>query len=137
MDGRTSSTSAGACSPSCAPICATSVPMPAAMASTRGRTLSAAVPRLWVKLSSSPPRSASSRAMPVSRFCHAAFMELALPSMVLAASLAVVPVMPMLSCTAWMAWMIWSKLTPSRFSMVRLSTPLSLISRTISSCVPP
>ena len=75
--------------------------------------------------------------MPVSRFCHAAFMELALPSMVLAASLAVVPVMPMLSCTAWMAWMIWSKLTPSRFSMVRLSTPLSLISRTISSCVPP
>ena len=60
----------------------------------------ATLPTAVSRLSVSCPISASLRARPVSQLSHAALAVLMLPSMVVAASLAVVPVMPKLSCTA-------------------------------------
>ena len=47
--------------------------------------------------------SALPLAMPVRRFCHAAFMEEMEPEIVSDASFAVVPVIPILSWTTWIA----------------------------------
>ena len=70
---------------------------------TRGRMFSAAIMAESIKLFTSASKSAFSSAIPVSRFCQAAFVALTLPLIVVMASLAVVPVIPICVCTSWIA----------------------------------
>ena len=113
---------------------------PLAMAPIRGRMFFNAVPmdsaNCWLRA----PMSAFSLPSPASQFCHAAFIAPTEPSMVLAASSAVVPEMPISFWTRLMA-----STTSENESMLRslpsLSTPGSLFAsemrRSISLLVPP
>ena len=102
---------------------------------TTGPTFLATLSTDSMSWSVSAPMSASSRPSPVSQFDHAAFMVFTEPSMVVAASRAVVPVMPMFSCTAWMAVMTSENLLGSRACPV--SSDASLTRRSSSDFVPP
>ena len=105
-----------------------------------GRTFSMTVPAASISCCVMERRSASGLASAVSQFFQAAFIMFTLPSMVVAASFAVVPVMPIFSCMMWMA-----SVTSANESMLRSAiSPLafltafaSLIILAISAFVPP
>ncbi len=103
----------------------------------------AAVTTESARLPVSPAMSAESSPRPVSQLSHAAFMELTEPSMVVAASRAVVPPTCMLSCMTWIAATMFEKLselestvTPS-FCWTSVILDASEMSLFISDCVPP
>ena len=102
---------------------------------TAGPTLFATSPMDETSWLVSLPMSAPSVPRPASQFSHAAFAELREPSMVVVASLAVVPVMSRFSCTAWMALMMSLNLDGSSASPVSLLA--SATSRSSSVLVPP
>ena len=85
--------------------------------------------------------SASSLPSSVSQLLQAALALLTEPSIVVEASKAVVPVMPISVWTRWIASIILSKGTSLTVSAVTFiespSTPVSLMRRAISACVPP
>ena len=83
--------------------CVATVAIPLMICCTLGITFFPNVVTLSTRFPTNSPKFALSSAMPVSKFCHAAFIAFAEPSIVVLASLAVVPVIPMLSCTRWIA----------------------------------
>ena len=102
----------------------------------RPRFLSVPSPNSDVtRLSTDLPMSADGLAKSPMRFCHAALVELSEPSMVVPASLAVVPVMPISCWTMWIAsvmsaYELMSNFLPDSFSA-------SASKRSISLFVPP
>ena len=102
-DGNTEVIRFGISAASTGAICSITEPMPDRICVNRGMMLPAAVSALSTKFPISVSRSALSSAMPVTRFCHADFMEDTLPEIVVDASLAVVPVIPISVCTIWIA----------------------------------
>lgn len=117
------------------------VTMEAATRPTAGTTLDAAVTTESSRASMRASMSASGSPKPISRFSHAAPTMPMDPSMVVAASVDVVPAMSMRSWMTWMASTILSKETSFTVSAVTVmaspSTPLSLMSLAISLWVPP
>lgn len=125
----------GSCSAIIGDNCWIAVPNPLKICVMRGSTLSAAVPTLDTKFSINVSRSALESPMPVIRFVHAACIIPTEPSMVVAASFAVVPVIPRLSWTAWIAVITSENLAGSRACPVSFSA--SATSRSSSDFVPP
>ena len=82
---------------------AMALPRFAMISPMRGMTLLAAVTTDSISSSVRAPMSASSLPSSVTKFCHAALAMLTEPSMVVAASRAVVPLMPCFCCTSSMA----------------------------------
>ena len=119
------------------------LPNETAISPTLGTTFRPAVMTDSTSWSVRAPMSASSFPSPVSQFCHEAFIIVMLPSMVLAASAAVVPVMPISVWTTWIALTMLSKLrlpsstvSPSCFC-TSVRRDASLMSLSISDWVPP
>ena len=105
-----------------------------AMTFTRGRMFFNAVPMESASCWLRAPMSAFSLPSPASQFCHAAFIEFTDPSMVVAASLAVVPLMPRLFCTRLMASVTSANESMER-SLPSFITPGSLFASAMSRCI--
>ena len=104
----------------------------------RGATFLTTVVKLVTSWPLRADMSTSLRPRPVSQFCQADFMLATEPSMVVEASLAVVPVMPRFCWTRWMAWTTSLKLLMSNFlPMAWGSSSASLSRRSSSLLVPP
>ena len=95
---------------------------------TRGATFVTTPSTEPSRLPTSAPTSASGSARPVRRFSHAALAMVTLPSMVPAASLAVVPAIPCASCTCWMAWTQSAKESMERSDASPFAAPQALAS---------
>ena len=110
------------------------------MTPMRGPMFLMTVPMLVTSWLVSLPMSASFLPSSVSQFCQAAFMLPTEPSMVVEASLAVVPVMPRLFWTSWMACttsLNLSMLRSPAWPLASRSLLASKMRRSISVLVPP
>ena len=107
---------------------------PLAIWPTRGRMFFSAVPMLSLSCWLNALMSALLLPRPASQFCHAAFIEFTDPSMVVAASRAVVPLMPICFWTRLMASTTSLKLSMLR-SLPSLSTPGSLLASEMRRCI--
>ena len=139
-DGATSANTSGILSRSTGASSLNAEPIPLIPSVMAGSRLSKAISALSTTSSSSAPMSASGLANPATRLVHAPFTIFREPSIVLDASLDVVPAM---FCFCWirsMAVTISAKLSIDRSAACPVAFPYSfasLIRRSISVFVPP
>ena len=133
-------TNAGSLLPNEENSCGSAAVMPVMICAMRGPTFWMTVPIESTSWVVNPLMSALSLPSSASQFCHAAFIMPTEPSMVVAASLAVVPLMPICSCMMWMACTTSENLSMDRSPIspfACLTLFASWIRRSISDFVPP